>query len=203
MMEQMPIATLSNLLSTYRIRLVSGSPRRRELLAGMGLKFSVEKSAVKEECPDSLPRHEQAMYLSRLKAQHPEHPMNEGELIIAADTTVWQGQTVLGKPADEADAYAMLRQLSGKEHYVVTGVTLRTTEKDLSFYEETAVTFAQLSDEEIAYYVDHYRPLDKAGAYGVQEWIGIVGVKHLNGCYYNVMGLPTPRLYQELKNFIP
>ncbi len=190
-------------LKRYNVILASNSPRRRELLADLGIDFQVKTiKGVDESYPHDLPVLEIAEYISRKKAQAYKSQMSADLLIITADTVVILGDEVLGKPADDADARRMLRELSGKTHKVVTGVTIATTCNIKSFSAVTDVEFAPLSDEDINYYVDHYRPLDKAGAYGIQEWIGCMGVRHISGCFYNVMGLPLHRLYSELNQFI-
>ena len=154
---------------------------------------------VDESYPDTLSGEDIPVYISREKAAAYLPSIAPDELIITADTIVWLDGRVLGKPADEADACRMLRELSGRTHQVITGVTLSTAAFQKSFAVTSEVEFAPLTEEEITYYVDHYRPLDKAGAYGVQEWIGFIGVRRLSGSYFNVMGLPIQRLYQELK----
>lgn len=190
-------------LKRYNVILASNSPRRRELLADLGIDFQVKTlKGVDESYPHDLPVLEIAEYISRKKAHAYKSHMSADQLIITADTVVILGDEVLGKPADAADARRMLRELSGKTHKVVTGVTIATTCNMKSFSAVTDVEFAPLSDEDINYYVDHYRPLDKAGAYGIQEWIGCMGVRHISGSFYNVMGLPLHRLYSELNQFI-
>ncbi len=189
-------------LKKYEILLASNSPRRRELLAGLDLEYRVTAlPEVDESYPDTLDSEEIPRYISQQKAEAYRRLMQENTLLITADTIVWLDGKVYGKPTDLADACAMLRALSGKTHTVITGVTLTSQEKQVSFSVSTDVSFAALTDEEIAYYVEKYHPLDKAGAYGVQEWIGYIGVTGMNGSYYNVMGLPIQRLYTELKNF--
>jgi septum formation protein maf len=192
---------LSN-LDSYEILLASNSPRRRELLAGLGVKYRVTSLPdVDESYPLSLQGEEIPLYISQLKADAYRSQMKPNTLLITADTIVWLDGKVYGKPHDEAEACEMLRALSGRTHTVITGVTLTSACRCKSFAVSTEVTFAALTDEEIGYYVSHYRPLDKAGAYGVQEWIGYIGVTGMNGSYYNVMGLPIQRLYTELKDF--
>ncbi len=185
--------------TSKRIILASNSPRRRELLAGLDIDFEVRvKEDISEDYPPHLSKEEIPQYISRVKSE--AYSLEPDELIITADTIVWTDNRVLGKPTSAIEAQKMLHRLSGKTHQVVTGVTLATTEWSTSFASVTDVTFASLSDEEIRYYVDRYAPMDKAGAYGVQEWIGYVGVTRLAGSYFNVMGLPVQRLYSELKN---
>lgn len=184
-----------------KLLLGSQSPRRKELLGGLGCEFECRTADTEEIYPDSLQGEEIPIYLSRLKADALRHTLQEDELLITADTIVWHKGEVLGKPHDAEDAKRMLRSLSGETHKVITGVTLTTHSKQDSFSSMTEVRFSQLSEEEISYYVEHFMPLDKAGAYGIQEWIGHIGVEHINGSYFNVMGLPVQRLYQELKKW--
>ncbi len=189
-------------LKKYEILLASNSPRRRELLAGLDIDYRVTAlPEVDESYPDTLSGEEIPLYISQEKAAAYRRFMKDNTLLITADTIVWLDGKVYGKPHDIADAKAMLQALSGKTHTVITGVTLTSLQKQISFAVSTEVTFTALDDEEIDYYVEKYRPLDKAGAYGVQEWIGYIGVTGLKGSYYNVMGLPIQRLYTELKKF--
>ena len=183
----------------YKLILASNSPRRKELLAGLGVPFEVRVlQDIDEHYPENLPVNEVARYIAKEKADAYRRIVAADELIITADTVVIVGDEILGKPVDEADAVRMLKLLSGHTHQVMTGVCLLTAEKERCFDVTTDVTFKALTDEEIHYYVNHYRPFDKAGAYGIQEWIGYIGVTGLNGSYYNVMGLPVQRIYQEL-----
>lgn len=183
-----------------RLILGSKSPRRRELLAGLDIPFSVVDIDADEHWPTELQAGDIPLYISRAKANAFCEPLANDELLITADTIVWCDGQMLGKPADEADARRMLRLLSGRTHQVYTGVTLRYADGRLeSFVDATDVTFRCLTDDEISYYVDRYQPLDKAGAYGIQEWIGYVGCTALHGSYFNVMGLPVERLYERLK----
>lgn len=183
----------------YKLILASNSPRRKELLAGLGVPFEVRVlQDIDEHYPENLPVNEVARYIAKEKADAYRRIVAPDELIITADTVVIVGDEILGKPIDEADAVRMLRLLSGRTHQVTTGVCLLTAEKERCFDVTTDVTFKTLTDEEIHYYVNRYRPFDKAGAYGIQEWIGYIGVTGLNGSYYNVMGLPVQRIYQEL-----
>ena len=204
----------------YRIVLASNSPRRRELLSGLGFDYEVRTlKDLDESYPEGLPMEEIPQYISRKKAE--AYTIGPDELLITADTIVYLDGEVLGKPTDEADAIRMLRKLSGRTHQVVTGVTLKVSPKSSlegknftrlpspsgegvgvmlhSFASVSQVTFADLTEEEIRHYVTHYRPLDKAGAYGIQEWIGYIGVTSLQGSYFNVMGLPVQKLYTEMK----
>ena len=183
----------------YKLILASNSPRRKELLAGLGVPFEVRVlQDIDEHYPENLPVNEVARYIAKEKADAYRRIVAADELIITADTVVIVGDEILGKPVDEADAVRMLKLLSGRTHQVMTGVCLVTAEKERCSDVTTDVTFKALTDEEIHYYVNRYRPFDKAGAYGIQEWIGYIGVTGLNGSYYNVMGLPVQRIYQEL-----
>ncbi len=188
-------------LKKYHIILASNSPRRKELLAGLGLTFEVRTIPnIDESYPDTLAGEEIPLYLSQKKAEAYRSQLSPVDLLITADTIVWIDGQVLGKPHNEEHACWMLKKLSGRLHHVITGVTLTNpVVGQYSFSVVSGVEFDVLSDEEIDYYVSHYHPLDKAGAYGVQEWIGYIGVRRLMGSYYNVMGLPVQRLYQELK----
>lgn len=186
-------------LKNYNVILASNSPRRKELLAGLGIDFEVRTlPGVDESYPETLSGADIPLYISKEKADAYRDMLAPGELMITADTIVWIDGTVLGKPKDREDALRMLRQMSGRTHEVFTGVCITTTGWQRSFSARTEVRFASLSDEEITYYVDKYRPMDKAGAYGVQEWIGFIGVEYISGSYYNIMGLPVQRLYREL-----
>ncbi|MBO4895362.1 MAG: septum formation protein Maf [Prevotella sp.] len=187
-------------MDNYRYVLASNSPRRKELLAGLGLDFEVRViDGIDESYPASLPASQVAQFIAEKKAQAYRASMAPDELIITADTVVIVGSDILGKPKDEADAVRMLREISGRTHQVTTGVCLTTATRQRSFSVTTDVTFKQLTDAEIQHYVSTYRPFDKAGAYGIQEWIGYIGVTGLNGSYYNVMGLPVQRIYTELQ----
>ena len=180
-----------------KIILASNSPRRKELLGGLGVDFEVRvMKGVDEAYPDTLPAKDVAEYISREKAS--VYDVADDELLITADTVVIVGDDILGKPKDADDAHRMLREISGRIHQVVTGVCLTTAKEQRSFSVVTDVTFKQLSDEEIDFYIRNHRPYDKAGAYGIQEWIGYIGVTGLNGSYYNVMGFPVQRVYEEL-----
>ena len=189
-------------LSKYKIILGSNSPRRKELLSGLDIKFNVKViPGLEENYPETLDPQEIPVFLSKQKAEAYLSSLDDTMLLITADTIVWNGNAVIGKPKNRAEAIQMLRSLSGHEDHVVTGVCLTTTKKQLTFSVISSVRFASLNDEEIIYYVDKYKPFDKAGAYGIQEWIGYVGVESISGSFYNVMGLPVQRLYQELKTF--
>lgn len=189
------------------IILASNSPRRKELLKGLDIEYRTWVIPdIDESYPETLKAEETAEYISRKKSEPyflEPHVKNiaDNDIVLTADTVVILEGRVMGKPADEAEACQMLRDLSGKEHSVITGVCLRSKTKTRTFSVRTAVEFDNLSDEQIKYYVAKYKPLDKAGAYGVQEWIGYVGVKKLVGSYFNVMGLPVQRIYSELASF--
>lgn len=188
--------------SSTKILLASGSPRRRELLAMIAPDFAVAPGRdVDESYPSDIPAEKVAEYLSKVKADAYIDLLADDEIIITADTVVIIDGRILGKPAGRDDAVAMLRSLSERRHKVVTGVTVTAKDRSISFDETTVVEFAPLSDDEIDAYVDTFRPYDKAGAYGIQEWIGAVGIKGIEGCYYNVMGLPVHTLYHRLKEF--
>ena len=187
-------------LDKYQIILASNSPRRKELMSGLGVDYVVRTLPdVDESYPADLAGAAIPEYISRKKADAYRSIMQPGELLITADTIVWLDGKVLGKPEGREGAVEMLRSLSGKSHQVFTGVCLTTTEWQKSFTSASDVEFDVLSEEEIRYYVDKYQPMDKAGAYGVQEWIGYIGVKSISGSFYNIMGLPIQKLYGELK----
>lgn len=194
---------LHDKLKSFRLILASQSPRRRQLLSDAGIEYEL---APRFECdevfPDDLPAEEVAEYLSRLKSEAYPLPLEKNDILLTADTVVVAGGEVLGKPADRADAIAIIEKLSGKEHEVITGVTLRSAGAVKSFSSHSKVHFRTLSQEEIEYYVDTYSPMDKAGAYGIQEWIGYVGIEGIEGSFYNVMGLPIQRVYCELNEFV-
>ena len=195
------LSTFNFQLSTYNIILGSQSPRRKELLAGLDIEFTTKViPGLEETYPDTLQGEEIPIYLAEQKAD--AYTLENNDLLITADTIVWLNGHVYGKPADEAEAREMLRSLSGKTHDVITGVCVRTNKKNVSFASTTKVRFAELTDAEIEHYVNKYRPMDKAGAYGIQEWIGYIGVEHIEGSYFNVMGLPIQRLYTILKQFV-
>ena len=186
----------------HKIILASNSPRRKELLAGLDVQFEVRVlKGIDESYPATLPTAEIAEYIAQKKASAYRETIAADELVITADTIVVLGDEVLGKPKDAADAHRMLRELSGQTHQVITGVVLTTKERQEHFSVVSNVTFKELTDDEIDYYVETYKPMDKAGAYGIQEWIGYVGVTRLEGSYFNVMGLPVQRIYEALKRF--
>ena len=188
-------------LDRYTVVLASKSPRRQELLKGMGVKFVTITKETPEDYPE-MPFEEVPVYLSRQKSlAFTDEELPKDYLLITADTVVIAENEILEKPVDREDALRMMRILSGKSHHVVTGVTVRTKDRVESFSATSDVVFAPLDPDEMAYYVDQYKPYDKAGAYGIQEWIGYVGISGLQGSFYNVMGLPTRKLYQTLKSF--
>lgn len=191
---------MEQLLDGLRLVLASASPRRRELLCQIGAQVRIASTKeVDESYPENIAPEEVAPYISAKKAHAYADSIESGETLITADTVVICEGRVLGKPHNEHEAVEMLRQLSGRTHSVVTGVTIMNSERGRTFGVTTEVDFAPLSDNEIRYYVEKYRPLDKAGAYGIQEWIGYIGITGIRGDYYNVMGLPLQRLYAELK----
>lgn len=190
------------MVSDYHIILASNSPRRKQLLKGLDLHFEVRvMPGIDESYPEGLPVTDIPLYIAAKKADAYRGQLGEKDLLVTADTVVVLGDEVLGKPVDDADACRMLRMLSGQTHQVITGVCLLTRTKERRFTVTTDVTFKQLSDAEISYYVSHYHPMDKAGAYGIQEWIGYIGVTSLRGSYFNVVGLPVQRIYEELRLF--
>lgn len=182
-----------------RLVLVSQSPRRKQLLEEAGFRFELRHAQVEEVYPDALPPEEVAPYLARLKAERSKHLLREGEVLLTADSVVIRQGRVLGKPASRAEAIAMLEQLSGASHTVITGVCLLSQNAARVFAGRTEVWFWPMERHEIEWYVDRYRPYDKAGSYGVQEWIGLCRIRRLEGTYANVMGLPVDLVYEELK----
>lgn len=189
-------------LSGHRIILGSASPRRKELLAGLDLEFTVDAETNCDEKYDPAARHDMIpLEIAKAKSRGFHRPLEDDEVLITADTMVFCGKDIMGKPKDRDDAVHMLRRLSGNTHTVVTGVYIRTNAKGQGFACTSEVTFKKLEDSEIEYYIDRYRPYDKAGAYGIQEWIGYAGITSINGSYYNIMGLPVQRLYTALKDF--
>jgi len=188
-------------LDNYTIILASQSPRRQELLHGLNIPFEVQEVDVEESYPSQLVGVDIPMYLAEKKANAFIPQMKDNTLLITADTIVWHEGCVFGKPTDKADATRMLKSLSGKTHQVITGVCISTLLKRRTFHVISEVRFARLTPEEIEYYLQNFQPYDKAGAYGVQEWIGYIGVEYIEGSYFNVMGLPVQRLYTELKRW--
>lgn len=190
-------------LEPFNLILASASPRRRQLLAECGLAFSLaDKFDCQESYPSDLPSRQVAQYLSGLKSNAYPKSLADNDILLTADTVVIADDRILGKPANRLEAIAMLHSLSGKKHTVITGVTIRTNKYTHSFSVSSDVSFRVISDEEIEYYIDTYKPFDKAGAYGIQEWIGYVAIDSISGSFFNVMGLPIQRLYIELEQFI-
>lgn len=189
-------------MKAKKIILASNSPRRRELLAGLDISFEVKViPGIDESYPEDLPAVEVPQYISKAKAYAYLGMIDDDTMVITADTIVVLDNEILGKPVDDDDARRILHKLSGKTHQVITGVCLTSLDKQRVFAVTTGVTFKQFTEQEIDYYVSHYHPLDKAGAYGIQEWIGHIGVTALNGSYFNVMGLPVQRIYMEMQDF--
>lgn len=188
-------------LENYKLILASESPRRQQLLRELGLDFEVRPSFLEEFYPEELGMTAIPVYLAELKADAMKSGLKENELLISADTIVWKDDQVLNKPETREEAIAMLKSLSGSQHQVITGMHLMSVTKKVSFHAVTEVCFDELTEEEIIYYVDHFAPYDKAGGYGIQEWIGYVGINRIEGSFYNVMGLPVHKLYQHLKAF--
>jgi septum formation protein len=194
---------LQDKLKKYHIILASQSPRRQMLLKELGLEFEILPVDIEENYPSEFRQKEIAIYLSELKAQAFDlSKLCDNCLIISADTIVWKDDQILLKPKDDQDAKKILKTLSGEMHEVITGVTLRTRQKMKTFHVVTKVYFNSLTDDEINYYVSNYHPFDKAGAYGAQDWIGFVGMERIEGCYFNVVGLPVQQLWKELKDFL-
>ncbi|MCB9187739.1 MAG: septum formation protein Maf [Flavobacteriales bacterium] len=191
---------LKDIHTKYDIILASKSPRRQQLIREIIPEFTIEVREVDEIYPDHLKNEEVAMYLSELKSAA-FNDLKENQLVITSDTIVCFENEVLGKPKDKKDAFQMLTRLSGNTHTVFTGVTVKTRNKSATFYDATDVTFYPLSPEEISYYLETCQPFDKAGSYGIQEWMGYVGIKKMDGEFYNVMGLPLHKLYRELQQF--
>ena len=189
-------------ITNYKVLLASNSPRRKELLQGIDIDFEIKVLPdIDESYPATLPVEEVAEFIAEKKASSYTNNLKEDELLITADSVVILDGAIFGKPNNKEEANAMLTALSGKAHRVISGVCLATLEKQVSFSVTSEVLFSELSSEEIEYYIDRYSPFDKAGSYGIQEWIGYIGVEHLSGSYFNIMGLPIQRLYRELKNF--
>jgi septum formation protein len=190
-----------NWIPDYNYILASKSPRRHELLRLLGMKFSVKVKEVKENFPEGMSKYEIPEFLARLKSKPFLPELKKNDLLITADTIVYLDGEVLGKPADATEASEMLQKLSGKEHQVISGVCLSSVSKQTCFHAETNVQFKNLTEDEIQFYVNTWKPFDKAGAYGIQEWIGFIGITHIEGSCYNVMGLPVQQLYQEILTF--
>ena len=185
----------------YNYILASKSPRRQQLLQSLGIPFTVKTHEVEENFPDGLTKQEIPVFLAKLKAEPFKPELNENDLLITADTIVWLNGKVLGKPADRKEAKLMLNELSGKVHEVISGVCLTSANKQVSFYSISSVYFKNLTEKEIEYYISRGNPFDKAGSYGIQDWIGIIGITRIEGSFYNVMGLPIQKLYEEIQKF--
>jgi septum formation protein len=190
-----------NNLKDYHLILASQSPRRHQMLKELGLEFEIRTKEVDEVYPEELTPEQIPVYLAELKASAFESDFTNNELVITADTIVCVDNWILGKPKDREDAFKMLSALSGRSHQVISGVCLKSKDKKVSFATTTSVHFKELSKQEIDYYIDNYKPFDKAGAYGIQEWIGFIGIDGIEGSYFNVVGLPIQRLYEELSKF--
>ena len=185
-------------LSHKRIILASQSPRRKELLKGLDIDFVTRSADIDEIYPDSLKAEQIPLYLAEQKANAMLSDLQKDDILITADTIVWINNKAVNKPTDRDDAFKMISNLSGSQHTVYTGVQLTTTEQKISFFSETKVYFSNLDEQEINYYLDTYKPYDKAGAYGIQEWIGYIGIEKIEGSYYNVMGFPLHQVYKNL-----
>ncbi len=193
---------IADKLNSYRIILASSSPRRQQLLREMGLNFDIVIRDFDETYPDVLTGEEIALFVAESKTNIFKNEIADNEIIIAADTIVWCNNKVLGKPVDREDAFRILKEISGNTHEVITGVSILSKLNHVLFFDSTKVTFEMLTEEDISYYVDNFKPYDKAGAYGIQEWIGIIACSRIEGSYFNVVGLPVQRLYSELIKFI-
>jgi septum formation protein len=191
---------LKNKLQKYKLILASGSPRRQQFFKDLDLDFEIRLKEIEEIFPTELKAEEITNYLAELKASAFEGELNSNEILITSDTIVWHNNKALGKPKDEQDAFEILKSLSNATHEVITSVCFKTNSEKTVMYEVTKVTFCELSDEAIRYYIEKYKPFDKAGAYGIQEWIGFVGVSKIEGSYANVMGMPTDKVYEYLTN---
>lgn len=188
-------------LKSINLILASNSPRRQELLKSLGLPFEIRLKDIDEQYPKDLVHSAISDYLARLKSLPFENELNDRDLLITSDTIVWHENTALGKPKSKDDAFQMLQKMSNKTHEVITSVCLKSLKKELIFNATTKVTFKALSDKEIDFYINHYNPMDKAGAYGIQDWIGQIGITKIEGSYYNVMGFPIDKIYTQLIKF--
>ncbi|WP_291275432.1 Maf-like protein [Flavobacterium sp.] len=187
-------------LANKHVILASGSPRRQQFLRDLDLDFEIRLKEIEEVFPENLNAHEITNYLAELKANALSDELTKNDILITSDTIVWLENKALGKPKNAEDAFVMIQEMSGKAHEVITSVCIKTLERSVTFYESTKVFFLNLTDSEIKYYINLYQPFDKAGSYGIQEWIGLVGIEKIEGSYANVVGLPTHRLYYELMN---
>lgn len=192
---------LNEKFKNHKIILASGSPRRQQFLKELELDFEIKLKEIEEIYPDHLKAEEITNFLAKLKASAFENELQDNEVLITSDTIVWLDNKALGKPIDASHAVKMLTEMSGKTHKVITSVCIKSTKKEVVFYDETLVTFTDLSLDEIEFYLKNYTPFDKAGSYGIQEWIGLVAIEKIEGSYANVVGLPTHKLYKELMNF--
>lgn len=188
-----------NVFDKYRLVLASGSPRRQQFFKDLDIEFEIRLKEIDEVFPNHLKAEEITNYLSELKANAFDGELNDNELLITSDTIVWHNNQALGKPKNATDAFEMLQSMSGTTHEVITSVTFKSNSFIDTIFENTKVTFAQLDDEEILYYIEKYKPFDKAGSYGIQEWIGLVAISKIEGSYTNVVGLPTEKVVQYLK----
>ena len=189
---------LNEKFNKHRIILASGSPRRQQFLKELDVDFEIQLKDIEEIYPEHLQAEEITNFLAKLKASAFALDLDDNDILITSDTIVWLNNKALGKPKDYDDAFEILTEMSGSTHKVITSVCLKTIDKEVVFYEETLVTFTALSSDEIKYYLNNYKPFDKAGSYGIQEWIGLVAIEKIEGSYANVVGLPTHRLYEEL-----
>ena len=192
---------LNEKFKNHKIILASGSPRRQQFLKELEIDFEIKLKEIEEIYPDHLKAEEITNFLAKLKASAFENELQDNEVLITSDTIVWLDNKALGKPIDASHAVKMLTEMSGKTHKVITSVCIKSTKKEVVFYDETLVTFTDLSLDEIEFYLKNYTPFDKAGSYGIQEWIGLVAIEKIEGSYANVVGLPTHKLYKELMNF--
>lgn len=192
---------LNDKFKNHKIILASGSPRRQQFLKELEIDFEIKLKEIEEICPDHLQAEEITNFLAKLKASAFENELQDNEVLITSDTIVWLDNKALGKPIDASHAVRMLTEMSGKTHKVITSVCIKSTKKEVVFHEETLVTFTDLSLDEIEFYLNNYKPFDKAGSYGIQEWIGLIAIEKIEGSYANVVGLPTHKLYKELMNF--
>ena len=193
---------MDNFLPNKKIILASGSPRRQQYCKELGLDFSIQLKEVEEIYPDDLTHHEITDFLAELKANAFENELAENEILITSDTIVWHENKALGKPKNYDEAFEMISSMAGKTHEVITSVCIKTSLKSDVFHSITKVTFVSLTKEEIDYYIENFKPYDKAGAYGIQEWIGLIGISKIEGSYPNVVGLPVDKLYTKLKEYV-
>ena len=193
---------LKEILKNHTLILASGSPRRQQFFKDLDLDFEIRLKDIEELYPDHLKAEEITNFLAELKASAFENELKENEILVTSDTIVWHKDTALGKPKDYEDAFRILKSLSNDTHEVITSVCFKTIQKTTTFHEVTKVTFTTLSDESIHYYLENYKPYDKAGAYGIQEWIGFIGVSKIEGSYANVMGMPTDKVFEYFHKFV-